>query len=175
MLLEIFETLAELRYVDPESIVRGPHDLGHLQDLYTEHNLDPTIHHSYTLLPYIDSSHTEARDFFNGGTCFDPTDERDVAQGRDPFFGKPKWDDFEATDTTGEYNHEERDLGKETLKPLYLKTVWPNDFAGDAVHVDQFAPTPPTAPSTTLRILSDSAISAGLSPAITRSTATRKN
>ncbi|EME43593.1 hypothetical protein DOTSEDRAFT_72830 [Dothistroma septosporum NZE10] len=98
LLLTIFETLAELRYVDPESIVRGPHDLSHLQDLYTEHNLDPSIRHLYTLLPYIDSSQTEARDFFHGGTFFDPTDEGDVEQGRNPYYAILEGDDFEAED-----------------------------------------------------------------------------
>ncbi|KAK4622308.1 hypothetical protein CLAFUW4_07351 [Fulvia fulva] len=96
LLLQIYETLAELRYVDPESIVRGPHELVHLQETYDRHGLDPSIRHLYTLLPYIDPTQTEARDFFHGGAFFNPTESGDIEQGRDPFYASPQGEDYEA-------------------------------------------------------------------------------
>ncbi|KAJ9390866.1 hypothetical protein DTO063F5_1310 [Paecilomyces variotii] len=97
-LLEIYQTLARMRFIDPEGIQKGPHDIKDLLPLYEEHGLDPSIIYLYSILPYIDTDLAGNRDFFHGGEFADFRDPEHVEQGRDPFYGDPQGDDFEVED-----------------------------------------------------------------------------
>ncbi|KAL1870047.1 hypothetical protein Plec18167_007565 [Paecilomyces lecythidis] len=95
-LLEIYQTLAKMRFIDPEGIQKGPHDIKDLLPLYEQHGLDPSIIYLYSILPYIDTARAGNRDFFHGGEFADFRDHYDVKRGRDPFYASPREDaDFE--------------------------------------------------------------------------------
>ncbi|PCG89448.1 Hypothetical protein PENO1_104650 [Penicillium occitanis (nom. inval.)] len=57
LMLEIYQTLAKMRYIDASEIVQGPHDLtetlSHYDDGETILGLDPAIKYLYTILPYV--------------------------------------------------------------------------------------------------------------------------
>ncbi|KAK7189960.1 hypothetical protein DPSP01_013718 [Paraphaeosphaeria sporulosa] len=90
-LLNIYETLVAMRYVDPEALIRGPHELSEgLLASYAECELDPAIIYLYSIMPYIDGAETDARDFFQGGAFFNPLSIDDVETGRDPRYLSPE-------------------------------------------------------------------------------------
>ncbi|KAK3367552.1 hypothetical protein B0H63DRAFT_535542 [Podospora didyma] len=87
LLLEIYRTLARMRYLDPEWILPGPHDVEALIPMYRRHKIDDCIIYLYSIMPYIDTNGTvDGVDFFERGTFADFRTERDVKQGRDPFY-----------------------------------------------------------------------------------------
>jgi hypothetical protein len=89
-LLNIYETLVAMRYVDPEALIRGPHKLSEeLLASYAECELDPSIICLYSIMPYIEGTKTDARDFFQGGAFFNPLSIHDVKAGRDPRYLSP--------------------------------------------------------------------------------------
>ena len=92
LLLQIYETLAEMRYLDPRGIIRGPHDISQLESVYAEHKLDPSIIYLYSILPYIDEEEAGERDFFHGGSFADFRKPDEVERGRDPFYASPSGD-----------------------------------------------------------------------------------
>ncbi|OKL62503.1 hypothetical protein UA08_02185 [Talaromyces atroroseus] len=96
LMLEIYETLAKMRYIDPAGIKEGPHDTSSLQSQYEEYGLDPTIKYLYSILPYIDAAAAGNSDFLHGGEFANFLDPEQVEQGRDPFYASPEGDDFEA-------------------------------------------------------------------------------
>ncbi|KAL2817743.1 hypothetical protein BDW59DRAFT_182043 [Aspergillus cavernicola] len=98
LMLEIYQTLAEMRYLNPESIHQGPHNLSSLHPLYTAQNIDPEIVYLYSILPYyIGSPPLDGEtDFFHGGTFADFREEEDIEQSRDPFYAGPDGVDFDA-------------------------------------------------------------------------------
>ena len=98
LMLEIYQTLARMRYVDPRGIHSGPHDITELRPLYEEHGLDPSIIYLYSILPYVDTAAAGNEDFYNGGAFTDFRIEDDVEQGRDPFYAGPTDEDFEDED-----------------------------------------------------------------------------
>jgi hypothetical protein len=102
LMLEIYETLAEMRYVQPEGIIRGPHNIDSIRGEYAKHGLDPAIVYLYSIMPYIDTALADAPDFFQGGAFFNHMDASDVERGRDPCYASPRggFDDEE-----GEYMH----------------------------------------------------------------------
>ena len=101
LLLEIYEELAELRYLNPQGIKRGPHNITDIQPEYEELNLDPSVIYLYSVLPYIDVEKAGQADFFHGGSFVDFLDPGDVEDGRDPFMGSPDDENFE--DENGPY------------------------------------------------------------------------
>lgn len=90
LMLKIYETLVEMRYLDPKGIVHGPHNITSLDG--TDLQLDPTIVYLYSILPYVDEEGAGARDFFHGGTFADFRVADHVEQGRDPFYASPEGD-----------------------------------------------------------------------------------
>ena len=54
LVLQIYQTLARMRHIDPSHIQRGPHDLSALHPLFASLGLDPRIIHLYHILPYVD-------------------------------------------------------------------------------------------------------------------------
>jgi hypothetical protein len=96
LLTEIYTTLADMRYLDPESIQHGPHDLSPFLPLYTQHNLDPSLIHLYSILPYIGAPSSGVTDFFRGSDFLDFRDAEQLEQSRDPYYADPEGDDFDA-------------------------------------------------------------------------------
>ena len=87
LMLEIYQTLARMRYLSPSDIQQGPHDLPpSILSLYVSLNLDPRIIYLYSALPYIDPNCPRELDFFDRGEFTDFRTERDVVQGRDPMY-----------------------------------------------------------------------------------------
>ncbi|KAH8895947.1 hypothetical protein GQ53DRAFT_792419 [Thozetella sp. PMI_491] len=98
LLLEIYKTLAEMRYIDPAGIRPGPHDIetNGLRRKYEEHGLDASIIYLYSILPYIDVDLAGNADFFMGSSFADFRTGRDIKRGRDPLYACPEGDDFNA-------------------------------------------------------------------------------
>jgi len=86
LMLEIYRTLARMRYLDPSWIYEGPHSIDALLPVYHSCGLDASIIYLYSILPYIDTAGAEEVDFFQGGEFADFRQEKDVEQGRDPFY-----------------------------------------------------------------------------------------
>ncbi|GIJ90925.1 hypothetical protein Asppvi_009890 [Aspergillus pseudoviridinutans] len=101
LMLEIYQALAQMRYLDPAGIEQGPHNIDHLRPLYEKLKIDPAIIYLYSILPYVNTHVAGNRDFFHGGTFTDFRCEEDVLQGRDPFYGCPVGDDYD--DENGPY------------------------------------------------------------------------
>ncbi|PWY88276.1 hypothetical protein BO70DRAFT_359725 [Aspergillus heteromorphus CBS 117.55] len=93
LMLEIYKTLAAMRYIDAQAINPGPHNVSDL--LY---GLDPAVIYLYSILPYIDKDFATNTAFFNGGIFADFRKSDDVEQGRDPFYGSPSEENFEDED-----------------------------------------------------------------------------
>ncbi|KAH6889382.1 hypothetical protein B0T10DRAFT_404645 [Thelonectria olida] len=101
-LLAIYQTLADLRFLDPAGIQPGPHNVSReLETLYDEYGLSPSIKYLYSILPYIDGEKAGQKDFFNGGQFTNFLDPEEVEQGRDPFYADPKGENFD--DEEGPY------------------------------------------------------------------------
>ncbi|PWY94635.1 hypothetical protein BO94DRAFT_531577 [Aspergillus sclerotioniger CBS 115572] len=98
LMLEIYQTLARMRYLDPRGIQIGPHNITELRPLYEQHGLDPSIIYLYSILPYVDTAAAGNEDFYNGGEFTDFRTEDDVEQGRDPFYAGPTDEDFDDED-----------------------------------------------------------------------------
>jgi hypothetical protein len=91
-MLQIFHTLARMRYLEPEWIEPGPHNISALMPLYESLNIDPAIIYLYSILPYLkQAAHDRGVDFFRGGEFVDFRDKGDVEQGRNPMYAsEPK-------------------------------------------------------------------------------------
>ncbi|KAJ9143295.1 hypothetical protein NKR23_g6666 [Pleurostoma richardsiae] len=98
LLLDIYKTLAEMRYIDPQGIRPGPHNITAIRPLYEKFGLDPAVVYLYSILPYIDTDVAGNSDFFHGGAFANFLDPEDVEQGRDPMYGSPEGDDYESED-----------------------------------------------------------------------------
>jgi hypothetical protein len=103
LMLQIFRTLERMRYLEPEWIQPGPHDLSEHMPLYTSLNLDPATIYLYHLLPYIDPVMRFRLDFYDGGNFVDYRAQDDVEQGRNPL-----------------YSDESRDMLRPWMTPLSL-------------------------------------------------------
>lgn len=96
LMLQIYETLAEMQYICPAGIIRGPHNIpDEMQQLYKDLELDPSIIYLYSILPYIDGHAADAEGFFQRSHFFNHMKATDVRSGRDPWYRDPKagWDD----------------------------------------------------------------------------------
>ncbi|KAK7433043.1 hypothetical protein QQZ08_000516 [Neonectria magnoliae] len=92
LMLEIYQTLARMRYLDPAWIQPGPHDIKALIPMYRFHGLDDSIMYLYSVLPYINNAGIEGLDFFQGGSFADFRIADHVEQGRDPLYAGSKED-----------------------------------------------------------------------------------
>ncbi|KAJ4353779.1 uncharacterized protein N0V89_005509 [Didymosphaeria variabile] len=90
-LASIYKTLVDMRYIHPNALNLGPHELDDKSLAgYEKCGLDPAIIYLYSIMPYIDEIETDARDFFQGGAFFNQTSIRDVQRGRDPRYLSPQ-------------------------------------------------------------------------------------
>ncbi|KAB8207924.1 hypothetical protein BDV34DRAFT_223123 [Aspergillus parasiticus] len=98
LMLEIYQTLANMRFLNPAGIIKGPHNIDNVDKLYEKLGLDPSIIYLHKILPYIDISLGGQTDFFQGGIFADFRLPEDIEQGRDPFHICPGDDDYEDED-----------------------------------------------------------------------------
>ncbi|QMW44378.1 hypothetical protein G4B11_007798 [Aspergillus flavus] len=98
LMLEIYQTLANMRFLNPAGIIKGPHNIDNVRELYEKLGLDPSITYLYKILPYIDIFVAGQTDFFQGGIFADFRLPEDIEQGRDPFYIGPGDDDYEDED-----------------------------------------------------------------------------
>ncbi|KAK8036584.1 hypothetical protein PG991_001721 [Apiospora marii] len=101
LMLAIYQTRAEMRFIDAAAIKPGPHDITPLLPVHASLKLDPTVIYLYSLLPYVDEAEAGQSEFYMGGTWFNHLDRREVEDGRDPFLLGPEGDDYE--DPNGPY------------------------------------------------------------------------
>ncbi|RAH61462.1 hypothetical protein BO85DRAFT_475540 [Aspergillus piperis CBS 112811] len=91
-MLKIYQTLAQMRYLDPKTIQTGPHDISKMRPVYEKHGLDPAIIYLYSILPYVDSQIANTS-LFDGSSFMDFRDESCVEDGRDPLCPGPSEED----------------------------------------------------------------------------------
>lgn len=96
LMLEIYQTLAQMRYLDPKTIQTGPHDISKMRPVYEKHGLDPAIIYLYSILPYVDSK-IQNTIFLDGG-FIDFRDESCVEDGRGPLCHGASEEDVENGD-----------------------------------------------------------------------------
>ncbi|KAJ5288867.1 hypothetical protein N7478_001897 [Penicillium angulare] len=101
LMLEIYQELARMRYIQPAGIQLGPHNNTHLEPAYDELDLDPSVKYLYSILPYIDTLSAGQDSFTQIGEFADFRDIEQAEQGRDPFYGDPSEPNFE--DEEGPY------------------------------------------------------------------------
>lgn len=70
-LLKIYRTMARMRYLDPEWIVEGPHDVSEHLDSWRADGIEDPILYLYSILPYVDTGGAAGVDFFEGGEFVD--------------------------------------------------------------------------------------------------------
>lgn len=85
-MLNIYQTLVRMRYLDAAWICEGPHELAD-HELYKSLGLDASIIYLYSILPYIDSHDPAApRDFYDGSYFADFRNAEDVEESREPSY-----------------------------------------------------------------------------------------
>ncbi|PYI32041.1 hypothetical protein BP00DRAFT_425288 [Aspergillus indologenus CBS 114.80] len=98
LMSEIYQTLVEMRYLDPAGVQPAPHNITALERHFEELQIDPTVQYLYSILPYIDTEAAGNRVFLHGGEFTDFRDVDQLEQGRDPFYGSPSDPFFEDED-----------------------------------------------------------------------------
>ncbi|KAI5359223.1 hypothetical protein Slin14017_G101250 [Septoria linicola] len=86
-LLDIYQTLVRMQYLEPERVHRGPHDLSAHQELYESLNLDVSIIYLYSIMPYVDAGRVTEIDFFQGSYFSNFRNKAEMEQGRHPMYG----------------------------------------------------------------------------------------
>ncbi|OAA38822.1 hypothetical protein NOR_06475 [Metarhizium rileyi] len=83
-MLDIYRTLARMKYIEYDWIVQGPYGISNLVSIYRGFGLHDPVIYLYSILPYIDNGSLEGVDFYGGGETADFRREEDVEQGRNP-------------------------------------------------------------------------------------------
>lgn len=73
-ILQIYRTLARMRYLDPDWIETGPQDLTDLIDEYRSCELEDSVMYLYSVLPYLNNDYLREVDFYAGGEFVDYRD-----------------------------------------------------------------------------------------------------
>lgn len=91
LLLQIYQTLIEMRHIHPEALRKGPHTFSEeILTIYEECKIAPSIIYLYSIMPYIERRIIDSQRFFDGSYFFDPFDEDNVRQRRDPRSLRPE-------------------------------------------------------------------------------------
>lgn len=85
LMLQIYRTLARMKYLDPEWIVEGPHDASDTISTYRG-EIDDSILYLYSILPYVDTGGAMDVDFYDGGEFARFDNGFHVDDGRNPFY-----------------------------------------------------------------------------------------
>ncbi|CAG9950890.1 unnamed protein product [Clonostachys rosea f. rosea IK726] len=100
LVTDLYETLAEMRCIEPADIKRGPHNItlpGDTGDS-SYNRIDPAIANLYSILPYVEYKFSGHRNFFRGSFFLGFRRERHRRQSRGPFRVIPNTDrDFNTT------------------------------------------------------------------------------
>jgi hypothetical protein len=100
LVTDLYETLAEMRYIEPADIKRGPHNItlpGDTGDS-SYNRIDPAIAYLYSILPYVEDKFSGHRNFFRGSFFLGFRRETHRKQSRGPFRVIPNTDrDFNTT------------------------------------------------------------------------------
>lgn len=89
LLLEVYHTLADMRYLDPAGIETGPHAID--IDLCQQQDIAVPIIYLYQILPYVNTSEAGQQGFAFGGLFTDFRDPELLRRARDPFYSA--WED----------------------------------------------------------------------------------
>ncbi|CAH0018144.1 unnamed protein product, partial [Clonostachys rhizophaga] len=94
LVTDLYETLAEMRYIEPADIKRGPHNITLPGDTMTGsfNHIEPAIVYLYSILPYVEDKFSGHRNFFRGSFFLDLRRDRHIKQSRDPFQVVPNTD-----------------------------------------------------------------------------------
>ncbi|EME77222.1 uncharacterized protein MYCFIDRAFT_42112, partial [Pseudocercospora fijiensis CIRAD86] len=84
LMLEIYRTLVDMQYLEPEAIRKGPHKIN--ITLSREQDVDDSVIYLWQIRPYLDLAYAEASGFIFGGTFVDFRDEGDILRSRDPMY-----------------------------------------------------------------------------------------
>ncbi|KAK7990032.1 hypothetical protein PG989_010347 [Apiospora arundinis] len=160
LMLEIYKTRAEMRYIDAAAIKRGPHDITHLLPLYQSLELDPAVIYLYSILPYVDQDEAGKREFYMDGTWFNHLDQAQVRESRDPFcLDSDSDDDDESGPPQGTLHASLEDLiwtfqqgswqnadpGLPSPSPAENADDWVDEDDDEVTDGDEDAPVPPPA------------------------------
>ncbi|GAM43506.1 hypothetical protein TCE0_050f18374 [Talaromyces pinophilus] len=98
LMLDIYQTLVDMRYLDPVGVIQGPHNMTDLEPQFEELGIDPSIRYLYSILPYVDTDAAGNSDFLLEGEFTDFRDPDQVDQARDPFYASPSNSNFDDED-----------------------------------------------------------------------------
>ncbi|KAI5361059.1 hypothetical protein Slin14017_G092340 [Septoria linicola] len=84
LVLEVYKTLADMRYLDPLGIDTGPHEID--LDYCRQQNIGDSIVYLYQILPYINVSEAGQPGFVFGGQFSDFRDNDCIELSRDPLY-----------------------------------------------------------------------------------------
>ncbi|KAF7185704.1 hypothetical protein HII31_12935 [Pseudocercospora fuligena] len=84
LMLEIYSTLVDMQYLEPEAIRKGPHKIN--ITLSREQEIDDSVIYLWQILPYLNLAYAEASGFIFGGTFVDFRDDGDILSSRDPMY-----------------------------------------------------------------------------------------
>lgn len=98
LLLDIYQILVDMRYLDPFGIIRGPHNMTALEPEFDELDIDPSIRYLYSILPYVDIDAAGNTHFLRDGVFADFRDPYQIQESRDPFYMSPSDGDFNDKD-----------------------------------------------------------------------------
>jgi hypothetical protein len=87
-LLEIYLTLARMRYLDFDWTERGPRDNTRHLARYRSHGLDDAVIYLYSILPYVNNGGSLDVDFYDGGEFADFRNTSDIEQGHGPLYSE---------------------------------------------------------------------------------------
>lgn len=87
LMLQIYQTLARMKYLDPEWIIEGPHDASDNVSAYRG-EIDDSILYLYSILPYVDTGGAMDIDFYDGGEFARFDNGLHVEDGRNPFYAE---------------------------------------------------------------------------------------
>ncbi len=110
LLLTIYQTLADMLYINRSGIEVGPHDMSEFQPIFDKYDLDPAIVYLYSILPYVNRAVAGQSDFYKKGKFADFRSAQNLELGRDPY-----------------YVEAEEDADEDYMKPWYT----PLSFIGN--------------------------------------------
>lgn len=84
LLLEVYQILGDMHYLDPIGIETGPHEID--AEFCQEQDIATSIIYLYQILPYINVSEAGQHGFAFGGQMADLRDIEHIYLGRDPFY-----------------------------------------------------------------------------------------
>lgn len=98
LMLDIYQTLVDMRYLEPVGVIQGPHNMTALEPQFEELDIDPSIRYLYSILPYVDANAAGNSDFLLESVFADFRDPDEVEQARNPFYVSPLYSNLDDED-----------------------------------------------------------------------------